>query len=217
MEPDQTAAFRAMIVLLKTKITDSELDSMKFLCKDFIPGRIRDGLDNPLKLFEALEERNKLSATNLSFLKDLLRTACNKREDVLQIVDNFERGNARANMCERRNTRVNNQHIHLATDFDARPTQESGLKEVFGVLENSLGREALHFLRRLGIEDDVLERLRADFPRDTKEVIHRALRHWEDVERPNADVNRIKEALKKENRNDLVDKIESVTIYSDNS
>uniref|UniRef100_A0A2C9M8S9 DED domain-containing protein n=1 Tax=Biomphalaria glabrata TaxID=6526 RepID=A0A2C9M8S9_BIOGL len=113
---DRQIAYRAMIVELSSKLTDKELGSMKFMCKEIIPNRVRDSLATSLHLFEALEERNKLSATNLEFLKHLLKTGCNKREDVLLIVENFERGNVR----------IVNQCIQQAMDIDTHPMQESG-------------------------------------------------------------------------------------------
>uniref|UniRef100_A0A2C9LNN3 Death domain-containing protein n=1 Tax=Biomphalaria glabrata TaxID=6526 RepID=A0A2C9LNN3_BIOGL len=197
---DRQIAYRAMIVELSSKLTDKELGSMKFMCKEIIPNRVRDSLATSLHLFEALEERNKLSATNLEFLKHLLKTGCNKREDVLLIVENFERGNVR----------IVNQCIQQAMDIYTHPMQESGLRDIFQVLEDNLGRDAFHVLRRLGVNDDVLDGLRSDYPRDIKEVIHRALRHWEDSVRHMEPKTKIVEALKKESRNDLVNKIKSL-------
>lgn len=85
-----------------------------------------------------------------------------------------------------------------------------GLRDIFQVLEDNLGRDAFHVLRRLGVNDDVLDGLRSDYPRDIKEVIHRALRHWEDSVRHMEPKTKIVEALKKESRNDLVNKIKSL-------
>lgn len=72
----------------------------------------------------------------------------------------------------------------------------------FELLEDKLGREAFSFLRRLGVEDHTLDRLKHDHPSNTKEVIHQALKHWEKTEQ-NAKRDDLVTALKKEHRNDL--------------
>ncbi|CAL1532642.1 unnamed protein product [Lymnaea stagnalis] len=211
MDPELSmqSAFRTMLIELSSKISPEELKGLIFLSKSYnIPTRIRDNMKSAVDLFEALEERNKLSVNDLDTLIQMLKTSCNNRTDVVNIVENFKRNFGLAN----------NPIICQPTDFGGNqaPIQESGFLAEFTYLKSKLGREALHFLRRLGVDDDYLDQLQVNHPRDTKEVIHRALRHWETSNHLQPSKEKLIKALKAEHRNDLAQKIASSDFSEEN-
>lgn len=71
---------------------DGELKTLKFACSDYIPAKVREKITLAEDLFEALEERGKLSHDNLEFLKDLLGVALAGRTDVLDVIREYEQG-----------------------------------------------------------------------------------------------------------------------------
>ena len=69
-----TMKFRKALLRISGQLSRQDLDYIKFLCEDDVPRsrmeRVRSGTD----LFNALEERGKLSVKNLAFLVNVLTT-----------------------------------------------------------------------------------------------------------------------------------------------
>ena len=85
-------AYRQMLINLDKLLTDRELSSMKFISKAYgIGDRNRSKIDSCLELFEKLEERSLLGVDNLSYLKELLNGCTDNRQDVINVVSQFEK------------------------------------------------------------------------------------------------------------------------------
>ncbi|XP_005094212.1 uncharacterized protein LOC101861195 [Aplysia californica] len=177
--------YRVMLSKLDSMLRDDELNRLKSFCKDFIRARDRDQISQCVDLFEALEERNKLSPDNLEFLKMALSSSCGGRSDVLDHLQKFE---DKYRTCGDRNT------------------QEEDFSDVFDFLENGLDGKYKSFLRRIGIKDAQLDQLHEDHPRNIKEVIHRSLVAWK-KDSAEASIGTLVKALRDVKRNDLANKL----------
>ena len=91
-EPD--VEYRVMLSKLDSILREDDMIRLKSFCKDYIPARKRDALSQGVTLFEALEERNKLSQDNLNFLKEALGSCCAGRSDVTDLVKRYEEKHA---------------------------------------------------------------------------------------------------------------------------
>lgn len=83
-------AFRKMLTDIAQLINENDLKAMKYNCLDLIPKRRQEEIESAFELWEALEERDKLSASNTKFLKYLLEISTESRKDVLNILEDFE-------------------------------------------------------------------------------------------------------------------------------
>ena len=80
--------YRAMLVEIGAALGEKELKAMKFMCSD-IPRGAKEDIDSGIDLWKALEERDKLSPSNLNFLKELLEKCTEKRTDLLNILKKY--------------------------------------------------------------------------------------------------------------------------------
>ena len=83
-------AFRKMLTDIAQLIGENDLKAMKYNCLDLIPKRRQEEIESAFDLWEALEERDKLNATNTQFLKYLLQISTESRKDVLKILEDYE-------------------------------------------------------------------------------------------------------------------------------
>ena len=79
-------------------LREDDLNRLKAFCKDFIPGRVREGISQGVDLFNALEERNRLSQNNLNFLFEALNSCCGGRSDVMDLLTEY-RSNQETYLC----------------------------------------------------------------------------------------------------------------------
>lgn len=84
------SGYRKMLLELDRGLRPSELEAMKYFCSDQIPARQREEITRPVRLWEVLEERELLRSDNTVFLKKLLRDAAGAREDLHNIVTQYE-------------------------------------------------------------------------------------------------------------------------------
>ena len=77
--------YRKMLIDLSAEVTSDNLKSMKFLCSDFIAKRRLERVSDVTELWEALEEADKISKEDTSFVETLLVNACQNRGDLLAL------------------------------------------------------------------------------------------------------------------------------------
>ena len=84
--------YRQMLTQLDKLLTDRELSTLKFQSKPYgIGDRERGKISSSLELWEKLEERGHLNMSNLANLKELLKHSTDNRQDVLIVVEQFEK------------------------------------------------------------------------------------------------------------------------------
>lgn len=64
--------FRTLLLQLSKSLTTGELEALKSLCRDVIPGDKLNTINHGFELFEALEHVNKLSVGDRDFLASIL-------------------------------------------------------------------------------------------------------------------------------------------------
>ncbi|KAJ8318197.1 hypothetical protein KUTeg_003288 [Tegillarca granosa] len=103
--------FRMMLVSLSKLLKDDEFRTMKFLCSEFIKKREMESVESIMDLWENLESKEKIAPNNLTFLKDLLNNACNGRQDVFRIIQEYENNSRNPEvLAHRQNPAILNQH-----------------------------------------------------------------------------------------------------------
>ncbi|KAI8521454.1 hypothetical protein Bbelb_012080 [Branchiostoma belcheri] len=193
-EQRRSIEFKKCLNEIGKKLTDEQLESLKFLCSDFIGRKRQEEITRPLQLFQALEERDKLRFDNTGFLKEILRTE--KREDLVKDIETFE---ARLQ--------------HLCTDSN--PTQTSGRltargarwRELFDIVENNLGRNWRQLARKLQLSETDIECISEDYSRKLREQGRQALLLWSD-RNEDARYTDLVTALRRCQLNDIGDQLE---------
>ena len=105
--------YRKILFHLSEQITSDELKKLKYLCIDFIPTSKLERITQAMDLFTELEYQEKLSDTNFSLLKDLLKQL--ERRNLLSLIDKFSRGHSEYFTVGRKNGRVPRSEGKLAT------------------------------------------------------------------------------------------------------
>ena len=105
-------AFRKMLLELSQNITKEELESIKFMCTQ-LPRRLLETVTIPLKLWDALVERNLIAPGNLVFLKTILGgNSVGGRTDLLDIVTRYEVDHARVEHSSQQETSLLTGECH---------------------------------------------------------------------------------------------------------
>ena len=79
--------YRMLLHRVSEEITSGELESLMFLCADFIPSHRREEINSTRNLIIELERKGELSETNLVTLIELLRLI--RRRDLVKLVHEF--------------------------------------------------------------------------------------------------------------------------------
>ena len=81
--------YTKLLISIGKLISDSELLAMKFICREFEGRKTLEEIETPLDLWNVLEQRLKLSADNMTFLKSMLLQI--NREDLAALVDEYSK------------------------------------------------------------------------------------------------------------------------------
>lgn len=65
-------SYRGLLLELSNSLTSSDLEGLKFLCRDVIPAGRAERITRPFEFFSALEQLNMLSEENRDFLASKL-------------------------------------------------------------------------------------------------------------------------------------------------
>ena len=65
-------SYRGLLLELSNSLTSSDLEGLKFLCRDVIPAGRAERITRPFEFFGALEQLNMLSEENRDFLASKL-------------------------------------------------------------------------------------------------------------------------------------------------
>lgn len=150
-----------MLLDLDKRLRPDELDTLKYLCKDFIPVRRLEVITRALNLWEVLEERDRMGPDSVEFLKTLLKDGTS-REDLVKSVTEYEQ-KTRGIIHEPDSSR------RFHKDFDI-------------ISENVNIRKWRTLARKLGLSDVVIDGLAEKYQGDVREQIRRALTLWSTTE-----------------------------------
>lgn len=68
----ENITYRSLLLDLSNSLTSSDLEQLKFLCRDVIPAGRAEKISRPFEFFSALEQLNMLSEENRDFLASKL-------------------------------------------------------------------------------------------------------------------------------------------------
>ncbi|XP_069824233.1 FAS-associated death domain protein [Dendropsophus ebraccatus] len=162
--------FPAMLLRISNKLSDKELDDMKFLCQKKIVKKKLETITVPIHLFRHLQELVEISEDDVSFLVELLNTI--NRPDLAQEVENFQEPQSRADDGER---------DHLDQAFD--------------IICDNVGKDWKKLIRTLGVPEPTVDRVIYANPNNLQEQLRQCLNEWRKKRKDGATISALVQAL----------------------
>lgn len=170
--------FNVMLLRIAGKLSDTDLNNMKFLCQDKIPRKKMETIASPTDLFIKLMELTEISKDNLNFLIQLLQHT--QRYDLAKEVKGFQ-----------------GPPVSREETSEAEDPEEDQLGRAFDIICENMGRDWKMLMRALGVNDSTMEQIIYANPYNLKEQIRQCLREWKKKKRENANVSALIKALEK--------------------
>ncbi|VDI34998.1 FAS-associated death domain protein [Mytilus galloprovincialis] len=228
--------FNSMLIDVAKHLNDDDIHRMKFMCKDIVKKRDMEKVETALDLFTELQSREKLTANNTSFLKQLL-DKCEKF-NAIRVIDQFENNRLNHPVASVGNGEVRmdtspgvlHQALQQAQPVPVVPQpahqshnsvasrredpivqqQLNALRPEFNFLMKNLSREWRFYLRALGMSDSDVDIVETDYPRSLRDQIYQALVMWAKENKERATKTELIRALRDGSveRFDLASKLE---------
>ncbi|KGL77346.1 Protein FADD, partial [Tinamus guttatus] len=175
--------FLSLLHSFSSGLTESELGSLKFLCRDKIPKRKLEGVRSGMDLFGLLLEQRAIAEDSVDLLETLLRAV--KRLDLVEQLQQFvEEGEANA------------------------PNQPDLNEKPFDIIYENVGRDWKRLMRRLGLPEVRIENIEAAYSNRLSEQVFKSLREWQKWKGKNAKVADLIKGLRDCCLNLVADKVE---------
>ncbi|NWH36563.1 FADD protein, partial [Chloropsis hardwickii] len=175
--------FLSLHFSISSGLSVTEVDAMKFLCRDKITKRKLEAVRIGLELFSILMEKQLIAPNKLGFLKELLQHI--SRDDLLSLVVQFEEGEPHAP--------------------DDQPDEH---EKPVDVICANVGREWKKLMRELGLPEVKLDKVEAAYRYDLDEKLVQALWEWQRWKGKDAKVADLIRALRGCRLNLVADRIE---------
>ncbi|NXY45199.1 FADD protein, partial [Ceuthmochares aereus] len=176
--------FLALLNSFSSSLTDGELASLKFLCRDKIGKGKLESMRSARELFSVLIELRLLTRHDVAFLEFLLTNI--KREDlVLRLKKFVEEG-----------------------EVNAPDNEPDALEKPIKVICDNVGREWKQLMRELDFSDVKMDRVIAANPLNMREQFVQALREWQKCKGKDAKVTDLIKALRGCKMNLVADRVE---------
>lgn len=179
--------FKKVLLEISNELSSSQLEQLKFLLRDKNFGKkVLENIDNGLKLFELMKERNDLAANKTELLSKLLKDI--NRQDLAEKIDNFI--------------------IQPDPNYDLDEVEEEKLKIATEVIAENLGKNWRKLGRKLGLTEVRLDSISSRHPTDLQETAMELLKEWRKDQRADAQVKQLIDALRACQMNLTADKVE---------
>ncbi|NXW54844.1 FADD protein, partial [Eurystomus gularis] len=176
--------FLSLLHSFSLNLSDNEVSSLKFLCRDKIRKRKLESVQSGRDLFTILLEQQDITRYNVAFLEELLKSI--KREDLVSQLKQFvEQGEVNAHDDQ--------------PDVHEKPIE---------VICNNVGRNWKMLMRKLDLSEVQIERVMEAYPRDLREQLVQSLREWQRCKGRDAKVTDLIKALRGCDMNLVADKVE---------
>ncbi|NXE77007.1 FADD protein, partial [Cochlearius cochlearius] len=176
--------FWALLHSFSSSLSDSELASLKFLCRPHIGKRKLESVQSGIDLFSILLEQQGIARDDVAFLEDLLKNI--KREDLLLQLKQFQ------------------EEGEVSAPDDQPDVHEKPIE----VICENVGREWKMLVRKLGISEVKMDRIVTANPYSLQEQLFQSLREWQKWKGRDAKVTDLLKALRGCNMNLVADKVE---------
>ncbi|KFP33474.1 Protein FADD, partial [Colius striatus] len=176
--------FLTLLHSFSLSLSDAELTSMKFLCRDKIGKRKLESVKSGAELFNILIEQQQITRDKVSFLESMLENI--KREDLVARLKQFvEEGEV--------------------TSPDDQPDPR---EKPIGVICDNVARNWKTLMRELDFPEVKLERVMAANPFNLREQFFQSLQEWQKSKGKDAKATDLIKALRRCNMNLVADKVE---------
>ncbi|XP_053576552.1 LOW QUALITY PROTEIN: FAS-associated death domain protein [Bombina bombina] len=165
-----------MLHNISLKLDGKELDSLKFLCQNYIEKKKRESISSTNELFLCLIEQMQITEENLGYLKTLLKDI--KREDLVQVIQEFESN-------------------RLEVDAEPQLLERDQLGQAFEVICDNVGMNWKMLIRTLGVREVIMEHAMVANPYNMYEQKMYCLKEWKKNKGKDAQVSNLLQALKK--------------------
>ncbi|XP_010146471.1 PREDICTED: FAS-associated death domain protein [Eurypyga helias] len=186
-------SFLTLLHSFSSSLSDSELSSLKFLCRGKIGKRKLESVQSGTELFIILLEQQLITSDKVSFLEELLESI--KREDLIAQLKRFvEEGEVNA-------------------PDDQPDVHEKRLLEVaIEVICENVGRDWKMLVRKLGVTEVKMDRIIAANPLNLREQLFQSLREWQKAKGKDAKVADLIAALRGCKMNLVADRVEQTLL-----
>ncbi|XP_054054453.1 FAS-associated death domain protein [Rissa tridactyla] len=181
--------FLILLNSFSSSLSDSELDSLKFLCRKEISKRRLESVRSGRDLFGILLEQQLIASDKVSVLEELFKNI--KREDLVSQLKQFEEEGE-----------VN------APDDQPDAHEKRFQKAAIEVICDNVGKDWKMLVRKLDVSEVKLERIVAANPYNLREQFYQSLREWQKWKGRDAKVADLIKALRGCNMNLVADKVE---------
>ncbi|NWS53490.1 FADD protein, partial [Chunga burmeisteri] len=176
--------FLTLLHSFSSSLSDSELSSLKFLCRDNIGKRRLEAVQSGGELFSILLEQQLIARDKVSFLHVLLESI--KREDLVSQLNQF----------------VEEGEVYAPDD------QPDMHEKPMEVICDNVGRDWRMLIRKLGVSEVKIDRIVVANPYNLHEQLAQSLREWQKWKGKDAKVSDLIKALRACNMNLVADKVE---------
>ncbi|XP_010204492.1 FAS-associated death domain protein [Colius striatus] len=188
--------FLTLLHSFSLSLSDAELTSMKFLCRDKIGKRKLESVKSGAELFNILIEQQQITRDKVSFLESMLENI--KREDLVARLKQFvEEGEV------------------TSPDDQPDPREKRLLKAAIGVICDNVARNWKTLMRELDFPEVKLERVMAANPFNLREQFFQSLQEWQKSKGKDAKATDLIKALRRCNMNLVADKVEQKLLLLD--
>lgn len=185
--PGAVNPFLSLLHSISSALSDNELSTMKFLCRDKIRKRKLETVQSGRELFTILMEQQEIASDDVEFLRELLQHI--RRDDLVSQLRQFEE-----------------EEPHAPGDQpDAH--EKRLLAAASAVISDNVGKEWKKLMRELGMSEVKLDRIQ-DAHRDLYEKLVQALRQWQREKGKDAKVADLIKALRRCSLNLVADMVE---------
>ncbi|NXF51704.1 FADD protein, partial [Oceanites oceanicus] len=176
--------FLTLLHSFSSSLSDSELSSLKFLCRGKIGKRKLESVQSGGELFSILLEQQLIASDKVSFLEGLLESI--KREDLVSQLKQF----------------VEEAEVNAADD------QPDVHEKPIEVICENVGKDWKMLMRKLGISEVKMDRIVAANPFNLQEQVVQSLQEWQKWKGKDAKVTDLITALRGYNMNLVADRVE---------
>ncbi|XP_075994317.1 FAS-associated death domain protein [Genypterus blacodes] len=177
--------FNSVLLQISDNLPMKQLERLTFMCRDDVGKKDRETIDTGFKLFQLLIERQKLGPQNRDYLCDKLSAI--QRLDLSDTLRDFTAA-------------ISEQHLG--------PEETANLNIAKEVLVETVGKHWRKLGRKLGLSETKLESVSKRHPTDLEETVVELLKEWVKLQKSEATVQTLLQALRSCQLNMTADKVQ---------